>query len=510
MGAYLRAIMLACGVACAWACLGLSGCVFYLNPLCNDQIHNGDETDIDCGGKCGHCDLGKGSRVNDDCDDGNCKGGVCTPLPCDNGVRDLLETDVDCGGGTCRACSGGRACNVGSDCVSGMCVAGANTCFALATMSFADAVHYPSGEKTYAIFSADLDGDGHVDLVAANEQASSLSVFINSGNASGAFQTLANDRTAFLTGFYPTGGAIVDLNHDGTPDVITANYHGDSVSVLLGTGTGTLAPQVEYRTVDGAETSNLSFGDLDGDGNIDVIAANPCTRASSPNGSMTVFLGQGAGTFAPAITTELGTPGHTKPYSTAIADFDGDGIPDVAIGDLVNGPIIVKLGNGDGTFGAEALYDARAGGPFIIIAADMNLDGKLDIVAADRGSSQISVLLSRGDGTFKKAITKPTGPFTDPKNGPTTNPYSIAVADFNLDGVPDVVTANFGTGTASVLLGIGDGTFEDAIDAGPTALPFGKISYGVAVGDFNGDGKPDFATTNPGDNDIAVKLSTSH
>ena len=85
------------------------------------------------------------------------------------------------------------------------------------------------------------------------------------------------------------------------------------------------------------------------------------------------------------------------------------------------------------------------------------------------------------------------------------------MADFNLDGVPDVVTANFMTGNASVLLGIGNGRFEAPIDTGPTADPAGgKISYGVAVGDFNGDGKPDLATTNPGDNDISVKLSTSH
>jgi hypothetical protein len=368
-------------------------------------------------------------------------------------------------------------------------------------VSFADAVHYPSGDKTYALFSGDLNGDGHVDLVAANEQANSLSVYLSTGDSTGALQTVASESTAFQTGFYPTGGAIVDLNHDGIPDVITADYHGDSVSVLLGTGTGALAPKMSYTTVKGAETSNLSFGDLNGDGNFDVIASNPCTKVDSPPGSMSVFLGNADGTFAPAITTEIGIMGSTKPYSTAIADFDGNGILDVAIGDLVNGPILVKLGNGDGTFQPEVQYSARAGGPFIIIAADINLDGKPDLVTANRGSDNISVLLGRGDGTFKKAIVSSTGPMT--------NPYSIAVADFNLDGVPDLVTANFRSGTGTVLLGIGDGHFEPLIDAGLTATK-GQISYGVAVGDFNGDGKPDFATTNPGDNDIAVKLSTSH
>jgi hypothetical protein len=259
---------------------------------------------------------------------------------------------------------------------------------------------------------------------------------------------------------------------------------------------------VSYPTIAGAETSNLSFGDLNGDGNLDIIAANPCTRLDSPAGSMGVLLGRADGTFAPAVITNLGIEGSAKPYSTAIGDFDGDGNMDVAIGDLVNGAIIVKLGNGDGTFKDEVPYSSGGNGPYIIITTDINLDGKLDLVTANRNSDNVSVLLGRGDGTFKKAIVSSTGPMT--------NPYSIAVADFNLDGVPDVVTANYIAGTGSVLLGIGDGHFEEPIDAGPTATSKGQISYGVAAGDFNGDGIPDFAATNPGDNDISVKLSTSH
>ena len=510
MVGHLRAVMLACSATCTWACalacagvIGLGGCVFYLNPLCNDQIKNGDETGVDCGGKCGKCNLGDGCRVGADCDDGNCVKGICTALPCENGMVDLDETDIDCGGGTCRKCSGGRSCVTGSDCANGMCVAGSNTCFELATISFADAVRHSSGDKTYAIFTGDLNGDGHLDLVAANEQANSLSVFINDGH--GVFSDLASLNTAFITGFYPTGGNVVDVNHDGILDVITADYHGDSVSVLLGTGTGALAPKVSYPTVVGGETSNLSFGDLDGDSNVDVVASNPSTRVDLPGGpppgSISVFLGHGDGTFAPASTTPVGLERVNHPFSTAIADFDGDGIPDVAVGDLVTAPLLVKLGNGNGTFQPEVPYSMGATGPFIIIAADMNLDGKPDLVAADRGSDGVSVLLGRGDGTFRKAITS--------KTGPMTTPYSLAVADFNLDGVPDVITGDYLTGTASILLGIGDGSFEPAIDAGATATA-NQITYGVVAGDFNGDGKPDFATANPGDNDVAIKLSTSH
>jgi hypothetical protein len=109
----------------------------------------------------------------------------------------------------------------------------------------------------------------------------------------------------------------------------------------------------------------------------------------------------------------------------------------------------------------------------------------------------VSVLLGRGDGTFRKAIVSSTGP--------DTGPYSIAVADFNLDGVPDVVTANYRSSNASVLLGIGNGTFEEPLDSGFTGLN----AYGVAVGFFDDDNKPDFATANASSNNVAVKLNTA-
>jgi hypothetical protein len=478
---YLGAAVLACAL----------GCGSDVSPLCTD----------------GQCNLGDTCSTDSDCFNSECVDGTCTQVACGDGVQGEQETDVDCGGGTCGTCSGGRHCLVDSDCASGTCVAGANTCSELATMAFADAVHYPSGDKTFALFAGDLDGDGHIDLVAANEQANSLSVYLNEGNATGMFQSLASQSTAYLTGPYPTGGAIADFNHDGIPDVITADFHGNSVSILLGTptmmgsgkGTGALAPKTSYPTIDGAETASLAVGDLNGDGNLDVIAANPAVHLPSA-ASMSQFMGRADGTLGPPVTTPIGT-GSSQPYSVAIGDFNGDGKKDVLIADLANGSIIVRLGNGDGTFQREVSYASGGQGPTIILTYDVNLDGKLDLVCANRGSSNVTVRLGRGDGTFRRAIVSTTGP--------GTSPFSIAVADFNLDGVPDVVTANFMTGNGSVLLGIGNGRFEAPINTGPTARQ-GGFSYGVAVGDFNGDGKPDFATTNPADNDISVKLSTSH
>ena len=495
-------------VSIAAACMGMAGCIFYLHPQCDDGLRNGHETDVDCGGTCPlRCALGRGCDTAADCKSGNCVSGMCVPMPCFNGVQDGAETDVDCGGGTCRPCSGGRHCLANSDCFDGKCDPGTSTCYSLRNVSFADAVLYGAALKTYVLLSGDLDRDGVIDLVAENEEDSSITVFL--GVADGTFRRAS--PTNFPTGEYPTGGAVADFNRDGILDVVTSNYHGNSVSILLGVGDGTLGAASNYPTEVGAQTSNLAVGDLNGDGWPDVIATNPAT------GSISVFLGQPGGTLAPAVNLPVANR-DSVPFSAAIGDFDGDAKADVAIADIEHRRVVVRLGNGDGTFGPEAVYlegpvDPSNGavttvGPYVCIAHDVNLDGKLDIVCANRGSDDVSVLLGNGDGTFGDPIVSSLDivPCSTLASGqPCHGPYSIAIADFNLDGVPDVVTPNFVSGTASVLLGIGDGSFEKPIDAGPT----GSFSYGVVASDFNGDGKPDIAVCSAVDSDVAVKLNTS-
>src|SRR5215467_5939742 len=124
---YLGVAIIGAGVVAGIGVAGSPGCIFYLNPQCNDRIHNGDETDIDCGGKCGPCDVGASCKNNSDCDESNCVKGTCTPFPCNNGMRDGAETDIDCGGGECRKCSGARKCLVDADCFSGKCLSGSST-----------------------------------------------------------------------------------------------------------------------------------------------------------------------------------------------------------------------------------------------------------------------------------------------------------------------------------------------------------------------------------------------
>ncbi len=173
------------------------------------------------------------------------------------------------------------------------------------------------------------------------------------------------------------------------------------------------------------------------------------------------------------------------PYSLVVADFNHDGKLDVAAANYMGDTVSLFLGNGNGTFHAPVSYGVGSK-PYSVAVGDLNLDGKRDLVTANYGGAfgggGISVLLGNGDGTFQQAANYGVGYLNE----------SVVIADFNGDGKPDIALATqqflVQQGLVGVLLGNGDGTFQ-----GPLNNSVGLIAYSVAAADFNGDGKADIA-----------------
>ena len=180
----------------------------------------------------------------------------------------------------------------------------------------------------------------------------------------------------------------------------------------------------------------------------------------------------------------------TNPRGIAVADFNGDGKPDLAIVDRVTNSVTVLLGNGDGTFVAAATY-ATGADCIAIAVGDFNGDGKLDLVTANRAAYTISILLGNGDGTFGSHVDYTAG----------TEPMAVAVGDFNGDGYLDVAEVNNADNTLSIYLGLGNGTLQN-----PVTYTVGSSPIAIVAGDFNGDGYLDLAVANAGSDNIGVLL----
>jgi hypothetical protein len=333
---------------------------------------------------------------------------------------------------------------------------------------------YGTGQGAYSVAIADLNADGRPDLAVAS--GSGVSVLLGYGD--GTFGA----HTDFGQGSESV--AIADLNGDGRPDLAVA---GGAMSVLLGNGDGTFGPSSDV----GTGGNSVAIADLNADGKPDLAVADWFGLRAS------VLLGNGDGTFQPQTYYPI-SGGYAS--SVAIADLNGDGRPDLVVtyvyGRYEGGEVAVFLGNADGTFGAHTDFALAGGRPTSVAIADLNADGRLDLATADAGhffsGYTVSVLLGNGDGTFGPASAFVTGPA----------PQSVAIADLNADGLPDLAVAG---GGVSVLPGNGDGTFQPRTDFTTGAL----YPASMAIADLNADRRPDMVTTNGGAS-VLVLLHTPY
>jgi hypothetical protein len=310
--------------------------------------------------------------------------------------------------------------------------------------------------------TADFNGDGILDVVG--DAVLGVGIYLGLGN--GTFAAPGAEYPTAQSLYPPTLLLTADLNHDGKADVIANNdFSPGALSILLGRGDGTLMDQVSY---DAGFVSAVAVGDLNRDGNPDLaVAVSAYFRIG-------VFVGNGDGTFQPVV-------GYTTPFGydaigIAIADFDSDGVPDVATTVKDNGTyrFLVFHGLGDGTLGTSVYKPIPA--DVRLLTSDFDGDGRPD-VASTSGINPIATFFNYSGGGF----TVPA---------PYASQSAIGAGDLDGDGKPDLVFID-SSNVLTALSGLGGGAFGN-----PHSVALSHGLYGPQLADFDGDGRVDL--TSPG------------
>jgi hypothetical protein len=349
-----------------------------------------------------------------------------------------------------------------------------NTYRAVLGLNLGPAISYSVGPGPISV-AIGINSDGTSKIVTANSKDDTVSILVS--NPIGGFYPYSG----YVVGKFPFAVATGDFNGDGNADIVSANLSDNTVTIIVNGDRGNYAV--------GFAPDALAIGDLNGDGKLDIVTSN------LSDNTISVLVSNTFGGFNTSATPY--NVGKT-PQGVAIGDINRDGKLDIVVansGSTANS-VSVLIGDGSGRFpfGSDSYPVGRT--PTGIALGDLNGDGRPDIVTANSGDTNISILLSDNTTTsgFYSPLTINVG----------KNPSSVAIGDIDGDGKLDVVTANSGDNTITLLRGNGFGSFNI-----PYNYTVGLNPYSVAIGDINGDGRPDIVTANSGDNTVTVLSNKS-
>lgn len=337
-----------------------------------------------------------------------------------------------------------------------------------------------------SLIAGDLNGDGHEDLVVVSLNFDRLLVLM--GDGAGGF---SGPVEVGVGAFSSVGSLAVGLlNADPHQDLVVTNPDQNTVSVLLGDGSGGFGPPTVFETGSvpgefpgtGRQPNAVQLGDFNEDGHLDLVTSN----RNSEN--LSLLLGDGAGGFSMAVHFAVGQ----DPAALVVDDFNEDEDLDLAVVNTFDDNVSVLLGDGAGGFSAAASFGVGSR-PVGLTVVDVNGDTDLDLVTTNFLGDSVSVLLGNGSGAFGLSTTFPTG---------GEEPTAAAAGHFNGDGFLDLMVANSDSNFVSLLPGDGAGGFGAPVHR---AAAFGPNSFAQA--DFNSDGRPDLACAGFTRDEVSVFFS---
>ena len=346
--------------------------------------------------------------------------------------------------------------------------------------SFAMTTNYSTGigSKPYWITLGDINGDNRSDIVSANTGNNSFGILL--GNGDGTFATVVTYSTTTATSPYAI--ALGDINNDNYLDLIVAGGNGRLV-LFYGYGNGTFYRWRGYSM--GGILYSIALGDFNSDKHLDFAVANKGLN------DVWIVLGYENGMFT---FQRYSVGSNSQPQSVIVADFNHDNISDIAATSFGNDEVVIFYGYGNGSFIFSREYSTGCGSkPYSLTTVDLDNNKHLELVVVLWGSGDIAVLTEYNAAQFTNQTTYPTGS--------ALQPFSISVGDFNRDNQSDIVVANSGADSLSILFRSDSGTFdtEKIYPIGPNFSP----QY-VITCDFNRDNQMDIVSVNSKNNSISV------